>query len=440
EQVKTAFAPPRGAERAWKRGELAADIKQREHSIEQLTTVTSGLGSPRPVARRQLLIGGLAAGGVVVAGGGGTAAWWLNSRKAEENLFAYPPAADTPEADFLSEDDGDYTIGEPPKALWKRERVVGLDSPAVLPVRDVVVFGGVDGGLVAHNVVDGKKRWAAEEVRRTGRFLSLSDRLIAAVDDRGTLRTYVASTGEPKWTVDAGADALLAADAKAVYLVTKDGELRSVRRSDAKVRWTAPVPRPYRKKKLLPPGIAAGGRLVVSTDAGDVLAVDTEDGSKAWEIREQSNGPVRPARWRDTVYINGDSLTARALTDGKEQWTKKERDPWDRHETWGPPIAYPTAVYSSHGTTPRCVNPYNGSEVWDSRAGSMIGSPLAVQGRTLWSIDEETFNQVNTVETDEGFTVWNYPLPEAKRPRWLVGGGNRVFVMNDHALYALPVA
>ncbi|MCH6160204.1 hypothetical protein [Streptomyces marispadix] len=39
----------------------------------------------------------------------------------------------------------------------------------------------------------------------------------------------------------------------------------------------------------------------------------------------------------------------------------------------------------------------------------------------------------------EGHTVWNYPLPEATRPRWLAGGGNRVFVMNDHALYALPV-
>lgn len=439
-QISTDFAPPRGAERVWRRGGLAADIKAREHDVRGLSTAISGDAGPRPpVARRQLLLGGLTAGVVAVAGAGGATAWWLGERRSEDNLFSHPGAVDTPEADLLSEDDGDYVPGEPPKALWKRERVLGLDSPPVLPVRDVVVFGGADGGLVAHDVVDGKRRWAAEEVRRTGLYLSLSDALIAAVDERGTLRTYVASTGEPKWTADAGADALLAADAEAVYLVTKDGELRRVRRYDATIHWTAALPRPFRGKRLLPSGIAGRGRLVVSTADGDVLAVDTEDGSKAWEIREQSNSPVHPARWRGTVYVDGDSLTARALADGQERWTTKERDPLDRHETWGPPIASSEAVYASHGTTPRRVNPSDGSEVWDSRARSMVRSPLALQGRTLWSVDKDNSNRVSAVETDKGRTLWNYPLPEAQRPRRLVGDGNRVFVMNDRALYALPV-
>ncbi|MFE0374472.1 hypothetical protein ACFW1M_02585 [Streptomyces inhibens] len=48
------------------------------------------------------------------------------------------------------------------------------DTPAPLTVRDVIVVGA------------------------TGRYLSFSDRLIAAGDAKGTLRTFIASTGEPR--------------------------------------------------------------------------------------------------------------------------------------------------------------------------------------------------------------------------------------------------
>jgi eukaryotic-like serine/threonine-protein kinase len=469
-RIRTSFAPPRGAGRVWRRGALAADIKARERGVRELSAATSGTsetsvsagtrgtpatptaagasggtadaggtGTRRPVARRQLLIGGMAAGGAALAGVAGGTAWWLDSRTAKGDLFDIPPAADTPEAKLLSANDGDHVPGGPPKALWKRDGVLDPDSPPVLPVRDVVVCTGAEGGIVALDVVHGERRWAAEGPRRASHVLSLSDRLIAAVDIKGVVHTYVASTGEPKWKVDADADALLAADGEAVYLVTKAGELRGVGRSDAKVRWTADVPRAFRGKKLLPPGIAGGGRLVVRTGDGDVLAVDTEDGSKAWEVREQFDRAVRPAVQGGTVYINGKSLTARALSDGSERWTRKEQGPGSHQETWGPPLALPTAVYASHGRTPRRMNPSDGRKVWDSRARSMVAGPLAVQGRTLWSVDEKRFSRVSAVETGGGRALWHCPLPETTRRRWLTGGGNRVFVMNGRALYALPV-
>lgn len=440
-QIVTGFAPPRGAGRVWKRGALAADIKEREHSVKELTTVTPGQATARPLTRRRLLIG-LTAGGVVLAGGGGAGAWWLTSKRSEESLFAFPRAVDTPKARVLSADNGDYVEGRtPPEPLWAHKRVLDLESPAVLPVRDVVVFGSVAGGLVAHNVVDGKQRWRAPEVQPEARYLSLSDRLLAAVDEEGTVRTYVPSTGEPKWTVRAKAGALLAADGEAVYLATEDGELRSVRRSDAKVRWTRRVPRGF--GKVLPPGVAGGGRLVVSTEDGDVLAVDTSDGSKAWEVREQSDGLIRPARHRDTVYLGGVSLTARSVTDGSELWTEKSRDIDGRQEPWGPPLAVADKVYATHGSTPRCLKASDGSEVWEGFGPTMVGSPLAVQARSLWSVADEAADKVYADKAEDGETLWDYPVPGTPGEevnRWLVGGGNRVFVMNDIALYVLPVA
>ncbi|WP_347404563.1 protein kinase [Streptomyces sp. MST-110588] len=253
-QIVTAAAPPRGAGRLWRRGPVAEEIKERESGIHQLTTQIAGTTTGRSLSRRRLLAS-LGAGGTVLAAGGAATAWWLHPGPPvkKPDLFAFPPAVRTPKAHVMSADDGDYIKGEPPKALWGPLKVVADDSPAPLPVRDVIVLGAPGGGIAAHNVVDGRRRWTAPAIRAAGRYLSLSDRLIAAVDARGTLRTYVASTGEPKWTAAAGADALLAADATAVYLLTKDGRLRAVGRFDARVRWTAALPAAFRGK-VRPPG------------------------------------------------------------------------------------------------------------------------------------------------------------------------------------------
>ena len=105
-QIASAFAPPKGAERAWKRGPLADDIRRRESGVKELTTLptTGGVGS---VPRRRLLTS-LAAGGTVLAASGGAGVWWLqrddrNSAPASEEevggRFRHPAAVKTPTAD-----------------------------------------------------------------------------------------------------------------------------------------------------------------------------------------------------------------------------------------------------------------------------------------------------------------------------------------------------
>ncbi|OPF78479.1 hypothetical protein VT50_0218855 [Streptomyces antioxidans] len=441
-QIVAAFGTPRGSERIWRRGRVAEEIKERETSVDRLTTLTAG-GAPRPVARRRVLTGIAAGGGVALATGGGAVAWWLRSRddggegSAKSNLFTFPAAVKTPSAHVLSADDGDYLSGKPPKALWGPIDVLADDSPAMLPVRDVIVFGHKDGGIAAYNVVDGKRRWRSPRVRAAGRYLSLSDRLIAAVDAGGTLRTFVASTGEAKWTADADAASLLASDDEAVYLVTKDGRLRGVGRSDARIRWTARVPADLRGK-IRPPGVTGRDRLVLATSGGDVLVVDTANGRRVWDLPGQSEDQIRPAVHGGTVYLNGKSLTARRISDGKELWTKEEKDAWHHPETWGPPTAYPDAVYATHGTTPRRLNPDDGGEVWDGHAEGDNHAPVLVQGTGVWSIDGTGFSEVNTVDVSDGRVGWSYEIPDSER-RWIVADGNRVFIMNDSSLYALPV-
>ncbi len=442
-QIASAFAPPKGADRVWRRGPVAEDIKEREDRVHELTDLAgAGSEAPRTGVTRRRLLTTLGAGGAVLAGGGGAAAWWFGSREPRNDPFDIPKAVKTPMANLLDADEGDFVVGEElPEKLWARHTTLSDETPAVLPVRDVIVFGALGGGLDAHNVVDGVYRWSAPEVNPRGRYLSLADRLLVALDDAGTLRTYVPATGQPKWTAPAAeGEELLAADDEAVYLLTKDGRLRAVGTSDAKVRWTARVPSPFRGK-VEAPGAAGRGRLVLRTSDGDVFAVRTGDGSRAWELREQSGGiTIRPAVHGDTVYLNGKNLTARRLADNEEVWTVDMENIYDEPQDWGPPTVDALHVHAT-ATWPVRLGRVSGQEVWNSAAsGAYTGTPVVPQGAGVWGLAEYGYGtEVFAVGDSDGRTWTTFKLPGEPERRWLLADGNRVFVMHDRSLTALPV-
>ncbi|MGW5178123.1 protein kinase domain-containing protein [Streptomyces sp. NPDC004082] len=437
-QIAEAFAAPR-ATRVWRRGPIAEAIKERERTLHQLASRT-GAG-PRPSRRRVLT--GFAAGGAVLTAGG-TTAWLLLPEPGEkEDEFTFPRAVETPAARLLSADDGDFVIGGSPKPLWGPTGIAfDGESPSPRPVRDVLIVAAPEGGVAAHNVVDGKRRWAVRRARPAGGFLSLSDRLVAVVDVRGVVRTFVASTGEPKWTADVDAASLAAVDDEAIYVVTKDDRLRSVGRSDANVRWTAPVAAEHRGR-MKRSAVTGGGRLVLTTKDGHVFAVDTENGRLVWEVRDQSKGTddavrISPELHGRTVYLNGKTLTARRISDGKELWTAKSTDAKDRPLEWGPPTYHAGSVYATAGNAPKRINSTDGSTVWTSRAWAATAAPVLVQGNGVWVADDSFRSEVRAVAIEDGWEMWVYRLPEAD---WhaMVADGNRVFFENGGTVCALPV-
>ncbi|MFF4020948.1 protein kinase [Streptomyces sp. NPDC001843] len=433
-QIATAFAPPKNSDRVWRRGLVADDIKERERLVRELTAPPT-TGTVTTVTRRRLLTG-LAAGGTVLAAGGGTTGWWLLRSRAsqkKDNLFDIPTAVKTPNARLLVADDGDYMVDDSPKPLWSTDAAVDGKSRAPLPVRDVVVIG-LYGGIGAYNVVDGKLRWKVEDVQ-PDHYLSLSDRLVVTLDAKGVLRTYVPSTGEPKWTAAADAAALLTADEHAVYVVTKDHRLRSVGRSDARIRWTAEVPARYRGKLSVRAAVDSG-RLVLSTVDGHVLAVATANGHLVWELRHQAEkASLSPVAQDGIVYVNGKTLTALRITDRKEIWSRATRDMYKARAEWGPPSVHGDSVYALGGMFPERRRSSDGNTIWTSRKD---GSPVLVQGTGVWTIDDSYKTQVNTVNVDNGYPVWSYELPEAEH-HGIAVDGNRAFIRNDELLCALPV-
>ncbi|MEV4332538.1 serine/threonine-protein kinase [Streptomyces sp. NPDC049597] len=435
-QLAVAFAPPRGAERMWRHGPLASDIKEQERTIHHLTTVVTSSDSGG-MSRRRLLTT-LAVGGAVLAAGGGATAWWLGNR-GDSGPYALPPAADTPMADPVA------ATAEGPEPLWAGAGLLDKTGGGLLPVRDVVLaVGAPEGGLAAHGVIDGKRRWHAPGPVPAAGIVTLSDALVAAVDKEGDVVTFVASSGEARWSVPAAAQHILAADDSAVYIVTKNDRLRSISRSDGSILWTV-RPKVLLDAETRPRGVAGGSRLVIATGKGRVLAVDTADGQEVWNIDDQSptgQAGLYPVLYKDMVLINGATLTARNLSDGTERWSKSSSI-HGMLQPSGPPLVKDDTVYSTRGPYILAFDATDGTEVWRSPEGSFADSPVVVQGDAVCAISSNAGDggawELHAISRSDNKHVWSRQLPKDAGSYWLNGDGNRLFVRAGAEVVALPV-
>jgi outer membrane protein assembly factor BamB len=427
-RIAAVAAPPRGAERIWRHGPLADEIKQR-------ATLTPGGQAPKGVSRRRLITS-LAVGGTALAAGGGSLAWWLLGGK-EPDPFALPPAAETPRARPAA------PVKGKPAPLWGPIRAL-VRQATVLTVRDVVIAGALGGGVAAHGVVDGRRRWTAQDIDQEAGLVSLSDALVAAVDTKGRLVTYVASTGEPRWTAPAAAHKVIATDDSAVYVSTKDGRLRSISRANGKIQWTV-RPKADLTKKRRPSGVAAQGRLIVASGMGHVVAVDAGSGRPVWDFADQASidlAPIRPVASGDVVLFNGATLTARSLADGSELWAKSELVD-GRMSPAGPPLVDGEIVYATQGHYVLGYQIADGAEAWRSPKSYFMYSPVAVQGNTVCAINSRPVEgdelQLWAMALDTRKQAWTHGLPKDVGTHMITGSGNRLIVTAGEELTALPV-
>ncbi|MFF2508413.1 PQQ-binding-like beta-propeller repeat protein [Streptomyces sp. NPDC058067] len=442
-QIMEAFAPARGSDQVWRRGPLAERIKEHERNAKQLASTPGHAAAGRSVSRRRLITG-LVTGGAVLAAGGGATAWWLGSKEDQErDPFYAPPAVPTPKA-HLSDSSSDSGLSHgTPKRLWSAANAVNVAPLVLMPVRDVLVVGVLSGGIAAYDVRNGKHRWTIPDAHLKGGCLSLSDQLIATVDAKGTLHTYVASTGRPKWTCPgAEAAALLASDKDAVYMLTKDNRLRSVGRTDGKIRWTVRPPSEYRGK-IRHRGVVDRGLMALAANDGGILVVATNDGHPVWGFPQKTDLALQPVASDGVLYINGKTLSARRMADGKKLWSN-EFDPADLGaRAWGPPSVLRDSLYVNCGDRTERLNKSDGSKVWTVLDVASLDSPVLEQGNGVWMIQGRVNSptgqmRVNTLHSGTGDSTWTYDLPPGDFHS-LAADGNRVFVVHDSSLTALSV-
>ncbi|MDV9191629.1 serine/threonine-protein kinase [Streptomyces sp. SR27] len=438
-RIVEAFAPPKGADRVWRKGPLAEDIKRREAATKRLTAPADTAVTSASSSRRRFLTG--AAVTVAVLGaGGGVGAWWLNRDGAKSPTADVPPAVATPEAAFVSAIDTQQD--QAPSALWGPLDVTAPEGELPLPVRDVVVVQAKAGGLLALSVTDGKERWRAEEINAEAGFVSVAGRMVVGVDKDGALRAYVASTGAPVWQTGSDVDGLVASDDTHVYAVTKDNELRAVDAWTVTTAWTSPMLSP-RSSSGRARAVAGGKRVVVHGRDGQVVAFDAASGETVWKLKGQGTNGQAPSIGGAVVYLGGPQLMARKLAGGDFVWKEETFNLADKQLGFGSPIADGDSVVSVDGYRSHRYRTLDGVNVastnWmvpmDSQAGS-ITAP-AVEGATVW-LPETDDSSVRVVHKLTGDRLFIARL-QREGSYQLSSDANRVFIARGGRIAAMPV-
>ncbi|WP_055556894.1 PQQ-binding-like beta-propeller repeat protein [Streptomyces sp. NBRC 110028] len=421
------LTPPRGAGRIWRTGSLAEDIARREADARRMATMPGDEPS-RPTRRRLLTT--LAAGGAVLAAGGGAGAWWLLSGDEDTAGGARP---------WDAKPLAHYDEGTAPSPLWGPVDIGPLHLadravPAPFPIHDLVLVPAAGGRLRAYRVRDGKPRWTSKGTGLTGRALAAPDGTVLVADTRGAVRALRAADGTERWEADrADARALLAADDQAVYLVTRDGRIRAVSLTSRATLWTAPGP----TGRTTPAATAAGDRLVVHAADGRVTGYDTADGKPVWHRDRQGSTPLAPVTADGTVYLGGRTLAALSLADGEEKWARTATGDLG----WSAPAVRDGTVHAVDATDLTARRASDGSDTWTVTVSSEQHplAPPVVQGNSVWTvIDDYGQRGITTVDARSGSVAWPYAQGGAGAWR-LAGAGNRVFLLHDEKLTAMPV-
>ncbi|MGK5639549.1 protein kinase domain-containing protein [Streptomyces sp. URMC 126] len=454
--IVTAMAPPRGADRVWRRGPLAADVTRRETEARKLATLTgTTAAAPGPGLSRRRLVTALVAGGATVAAAGGTGAWWFlrdGGASGREALTGDPAPPPRPwDAKPLTT--GQYEEGRPPAELWGPVTTFPF-APAPLPVGALVVTMTGD-GVTALDVRNGTPKWQAKS-EPYGRFAGGSG-IVAAPFDRGRLVGLDAATGDERWSAAVDADHVLAMDGERVYFVDGAAAMRPDRLGafdlrSRTVRWT--VPHPDRTPSHGEPALVATGRdrLVVHGSEGSVHALDATTGRTVWKTaqRPDAHQAVQPAVRDDMVYLGGKTLAAHRLEDGEKLWSLPSASyrvsatvsgGKSSYQGWSAPTVDGSFLYAVDAPRLYCLDRRTGATVWTHDLEDGSYPPLtapAVQGRTLWIATGGTKSAALALDKRTGKPLWSYTWRGSVSP-WLVGSGNRVFLSADGGLTAMPV-
>ncbi|MGW7290809.1 protein kinase domain-containing protein [Streptomyces xiamenensis] len=427
------LAPPRRAARPWLTGPLAADIAARTEEVRQ-----SGAGRWEPhvmsLSRRRFTT--LAAGGAVAAG---ATAWWLTRG---DGAGAGGPTGPPWQAEPL----GEGATGSPPDPYWTLPEAADTASPAPVPVHDVVAVAAPGGGLAAYRVQGaGEQAWTEPGADPAGGLLVVEDAereggpLLLATDGEGALIALAGATGERAWTAEAGAQTLLAVDGTALYCLSGSGQLRAVELATREVRWTVPLasaaPGDWDPENLT--AVAGDGMLLVSGVSG-VSALATGTGRAVWSRPDAVSGAVPvPAVHGGTAYLAGSALTAVALADGSEQWSHAARG----EQSWGSVTVTDDRLFAGHGTELTCRRREDGGELWVLAIGFHGPEPQAptVQHDSVWAVWDPTDGAgVTAARLSDGMNAWSLARPGAGEWR-MSGADNRVFLLHDGTLMAMPV-
>jgi outer membrane protein assembly factor BamB len=225
----------------------------------------------------------------------------------------------------LNQSDGETQWSE--SGTVETTGVFGVSAPAV--AQGTVVAGFSSGELSAYRYENGRNLWGDALARTT---ISTSVAALADIDadpviDRGRvfaigqggrMASYELVSGQRLWEINVGGISTPAVVGEWVFVVTNEAKLLCVSRTTGKIRWIEQLPRwqsaKKRKGAIRWTGpVLAGGRLILVSTAGDLAAVDPDDGKLMGRVDMNHPMSLRPIVANNILYVLTDDGNIAAM-------------------------------------------------------------------------------------------------------------------------------
>jgi len=216
----------------------------------------------------------------------------------------------------------------------------------------------------------------------------------------------------------------LAADARRIFVATRDGAVRALDPKTGEVIW----------KAASVPGrlSAADGTLLVRDENGLVTSLHPRTGVVRWRVETGIPGTLPVVLDGDRALVAGQGLAAIALENGATAWSDRSGA-----ETTAPPL--PTTARLLTGEkdgTLRCRDRASGASLWTLRTREpLVAPPLVDEGRKKLYLGT-TDRRILEASLDKGELGWHWTIGADVGHAGLLQDGRVLFAAYDAVLYA----
>ncbi|WP_369207258.1 PQQ-binding-like beta-propeller repeat protein [Streptomyces sp. PU-14G] len=365
--------------------------------------------------------------------------------------------------------------GVAPAPLWHFELPDRSTEESSLLADGRFLITGHKGGVLAVDIVEGKKQWSRDDVL-PAQILDAGhgDVLVASGGDQGEFLLLSARSGKIKWRErkymqTPSMALLLAAGGGVLFFLTEDFSKKSepeqaviaysLRRR--KKLWHAPIPAGF-VETLTPPGpgvvgptllkshiLVAGTGLQLSQDNFAYVALDRRDGRRKWrkdydDISSTSDGLVLPLEGDLLVADTVDGLRGMSLTSGKERWTVAVKGGVNAHRAVRKGMLY----VADNDVTTYAVDYRSGKVKWKRKHANpheqrynLSAMSLSASGRVLLRAG---MAEIDALDSRDGSLMWRLAMAGVEEfsgnPGTVAASAEGMVVVDDRrSLYAFPV-
>lgn len=334
--------------------------------------------------------------------------------------------------------------------LWKASLAGSLGSVAVGDNNNVFV-GALNAQVVSLDAGSGSIFWrfttriAVSEPPVVG-----SDGFVYAIDYNFAPSIYRinSSTGVKSWSTSVAVDSRIALDADQSVVATGVEQVAALKSTNGSRKWSVA----FQGLHLFgPPAISSSGLIYcgaddsVSLTGGKILAINSSNGQKRWELITTHRSFSPPAIGKDeNVYLGGgsDRVLCIAGATGKTKWDLRV----PATVSSSPAVGLDEAIYVNASNLDDrliAIDGSTGAQKWESRMGSTNTRPyglisssptLAADGTVyLGSLDGHLY----AFDGSDGRVKWRYQTGNPVGTSPSIGSDGTVYIGSGSNLFAI---